>query len=244
MTTVGCYTEMCTYTGPASGAYPRSCTNTAGYLANAEIAYANATGSNVLQTTDSESYVDILVWDDTQWVSWMSDSNKAVRTLLYQDLNFGGTTDWAVDLQGTAGTITGQCKSLDQTDTGFPTCVPLNPNTGCIAGTAGNVSSEYEVLCEFSCQYDYCPEPFCTCTQNGTLLEQPTKTTGSFCPVSTLDSSYQPLCSFDCGLGYCPDAYCVTSSDEEICINDPYTGAIFVEELNSDSSCAELIGCK
>jgi chitinase len=29
----------------------------------------------------------------------MNDSNKAVRKLLYQDLTFLGTADWAVDLQ-------------------------------------------------------------------------------------------------------------------------------------------------
>lgn len=71
MTTPGCYTEMCTFTGDAynSGAYPGTCTSTAGYFANAEISYAHETGANTMYTFDSDSYSDILVFDSTQWVA-------------------------------------------------------------------------------------------------------------------------------------------------------------------------------
>lgn len=34
MSAAGCYHEMCTYTGPESGAFPGACTNTAGYIAD------------------------------------------------------------------------------------------------------------------------------------------------------------------------------------------------------------------
>jgi GH18 family chitinase len=37
MVDAGCTGPMCKYTGPDSGATPGKCTNTAGYLANAEI---------------------------------------------------------------------------------------------------------------------------------------------------------------------------------------------------------------
>lgn len=33
----------------------------------------------------------------------MDDSNKQARTRQYQNMNFGGTTDWAVDLSGDVG---------------------------------------------------------------------------------------------------------------------------------------------
>jgi hypothetical protein len=36
--------------------------------------------------------------DIRQWVAYMDDDNKAVRTALWKSLGFGGTTDWAVDL--------------------------------------------------------------------------------------------------------------------------------------------------
>ncbi|KAL4871172.1 hypothetical protein BDV12DRAFT_164330 [Aspergillus spectabilis] len=37
MTEEGCTGSNCAYTGPSSGAFAGACTNTAGYLANAEI---------------------------------------------------------------------------------------------------------------------------------------------------------------------------------------------------------------
>jgi hypothetical protein len=244
MSTPGCYTEMCTYT--ASGANPGPCTNTSGYLGNAEIAYAQTNGNNVQSIMDSSSYVDILVWDDTQWVSYMSDENKLVRSALYGVLNLGGTTDWAVDLQGDASTIESQCKSLEQSnEDGFPTCIPANTDTGCIAGTG---SGYYQDLCEFSCQYDYCPEPFCTCTANGTVKAQPTKTNVAVCPATSLDSSYKSLCTFDCSFGYCPDKYCVqVESDSGFiglvsCDNEPYTISLETKPVDLQATCVEI--CK
>ena len=113
MTTAGCSTDMCTYTGPSSGAYAGVCTGTPGYISNAEIdsilagngtilsgdgVILNVVG-NVTTYLDANSYSNIVVYDDTQWIGYMDDDNKAVRELLYQDLNFGGVTDWALDLQ-------------------------------------------------------------------------------------------------------------------------------------------------
>jgi chitinase len=99
MTTPGCYTEMCTYTGPASGAFPGPCTQTAGYLANGEIDdIIAANSSGMLQYLD-DSYSNILVYNETQWVSYMDDENKHSRALMYMGYNFGGVSDWAVDLQ-------------------------------------------------------------------------------------------------------------------------------------------------
>lgn len=105
MTTPGCYTEMCTYTGPSSGAIPGPCTTTAGYLGNGEIDAIIAQNSSGMLQYQDDSFSDILVYDGDQWVSYMNDDNKAMRTQLYQNLFFGGTVDWALDLQsnGTAG---------------------------------------------------------------------------------------------------------------------------------------------
>ncbi|KAL1969872.1 hypothetical protein VTN77DRAFT_7381 [Rasamsonia byssochlamydoides] len=93
MTTAGCYTELCTFTGPSSGAYPGPCTDTAGYLANAEINYINATLGSTISYIDLNSYSNILVYDDMQWVGYMDDNIKAVQTNLYEGLNFSGTTN-------------------------------------------------------------------------------------------------------------------------------------------------------
>ena len=41
---------------------------------------------------------DIIVYDDTEWVSWMKPLTYLVRGAVYQSRNFGGTSDWAIDL--------------------------------------------------------------------------------------------------------------------------------------------------
>jgi chitinase len=101
MTTPGCHTEMCTYTGPNSTATPGQCTETAGYIANAEInAIIASPARNPLQYSDPVSG-NILVYDTTQWVAWMNPSTYASRLSQIQGFNFGGTSDWAMDLDGT-----------------------------------------------------------------------------------------------------------------------------------------------
>ncbi|RHZ49309.1 hypothetical protein CDV55_101421 [Aspergillus turcosus] len=100
MTEAGCYTEMCTYTGPNSGAFPGPCTNTAGYLSNWEInqIISNSQWSGTADQYYSEVAGDILVYDSTQWVSWMKPSTYDSRSSWAQGLNFGGVCDWAMDL--------------------------------------------------------------------------------------------------------------------------------------------------
>jgi chitinase len=118
MTTPGCYTKICTYTGPDSGAIPGPCTDTAGYLGNGEINDIIAQNSSgLLQYTD-DSYSDIVVYDDDQWISYMTDENKEVRSLLYELLTFKGTVDWALDLQSNGTEGAGDTSSTNDTGSG------------------------------------------------------------------------------------------------------------------------------
>lgn len=105
MTKAGCTGPQCGFTGPASSAKKGRCTDTNGYISNAEIDEIIRSGSVggkraaagvQLFTDNTES--QILVYDDTQWVAYMDDSNKAARKAKWAGLNFAGTTDWAVDL--------------------------------------------------------------------------------------------------------------------------------------------------
>ncbi|KAK3331756.1 killer toxin alpha/beta [Cercophora scortea] len=87
----------CIFTGPASGALPGRCTKTAGYLANAEIDEIIATNKNAMRYSE-ESSVDpppTLLHIGSEGVAYLNAEQKYNRELL----NFGGTTDWAVDLQ-------------------------------------------------------------------------------------------------------------------------------------------------
>lgn len=90
---------MCTYAGPASGALPGPCTGTAGYISNAEINFILATNPSARQYYDSYSDSNIVIYNGDQYIAFMNDTTKYYRTVLYQGINFGGISDWAVDLQ-------------------------------------------------------------------------------------------------------------------------------------------------
>jgi chitinase len=58
---------------------------------------------NLKRWYDAESDSDITVYNDIQWVAWMNDSIIARRNEYYKNLNFGRTSDWAVDLDKNYG---------------------------------------------------------------------------------------------------------------------------------------------
>ncbi|EYB33358.1 hypothetical protein FG05_10561 [Fusarium graminearum] len=102
MASAGCYGPDCFYTGSKihSDAKEGKCTGQAGYIADAEIAEILKDKSRVVKHfVDSTSHSDILVYDNTEWVSYMSPSTKMARETVYKAFGMGGTTDWAVDLQ-------------------------------------------------------------------------------------------------------------------------------------------------
>ncbi|KAI1770463.1 putative glycosyl hydrolase, family 18 [Hypoxylon cercidicola] len=99
MAMAGCDSETCLFTGTnrVSNAFPGRCTGTGGYISNAEIDEIIQSGKVNRQWEKEGS--NMLVYNDTEWVAYMSDDMKASRTEFYDSYNFGGTTDWAVDLQ-------------------------------------------------------------------------------------------------------------------------------------------------
>jgi len=99
MTTPGCTSSQCTFTGSLSGATPGRCTGTAGYIADAEIKEIIAQDTGVTTWVDNASDTDIVVYNTTQWIAYMSVSRKEARTILYQNYHFGGVGDWAIDLE-------------------------------------------------------------------------------------------------------------------------------------------------
>jgi GH18 family chitinase len=95
----GCDSPQCTFTGSArqSNAAKGRCTDTSGYISNAEIDEIIELG-NVNKRWTAEGS-NIMVYNDTEWVAWMDDGMKTYREEFYDSYNFAGTTDWAVDLQ-------------------------------------------------------------------------------------------------------------------------------------------------
>lgn len=100
MTSKACTGPTCGFQGPKSGATPGRCTNTAGYLANAEILeILSLNDTGVKSWYDKASDSNIVQYKDNQWVAYMDDDTKEARTQYYKDMGFLGTVDWAVDLQ-------------------------------------------------------------------------------------------------------------------------------------------------
>ena len=96
----GCTGEMCRFlgSGTSSPAKKGRCTKTSGYISNAEIFEIGDAGGAVKSWKDKTD-TNYLVYDNTEWVAYMDDKTKGNRINKYQNLNFGGSSDWAVDLQ-------------------------------------------------------------------------------------------------------------------------------------------------
>ncbi|KAH7024682.1 uncharacterized protein B0I36DRAFT_376564 [Microdochium trichocladiopsis] len=105
MAKAGCDGPMCKYTGDRlnSEAAPGRCTNTSGYISNAEIENIRQTYGDVKSWHDARSNSDLMVYDKVEWVAYMSDTTKNTRREHWKGFGFAGTIDWAVDLQKFTG---------------------------------------------------------------------------------------------------------------------------------------------
>jgi GH18 family chitinase len=99
MTQAGCDGPNCKFTGTnrISNANRGRCTDTAGYISNAEISEIIKSGKVTRQWKTAGS--NMLVYNATEWVGYMDETTKKERAAVYAGYNFAGTTDWAVDLQ-------------------------------------------------------------------------------------------------------------------------------------------------
>ncbi|KAI0543297.1 glycoside hydrolase [Xylaria curta] len=100
MAEAGCSGPNCLFLGGPTDPQAKqgSCTKEPGYLANAEIQEIVDYYANVKSWYDEENDSDYVVYSDTEWVAYMSDTTKERRIGAYKDFNFAGTSDWAVDL--------------------------------------------------------------------------------------------------------------------------------------------------
>ncbi|QPH06483.1 hypothetical protein C2857_004988 [Epichloe festucae Fl1] len=101
MESPGCTGPDCRYLGTRqeSKAKKGRCTDTAGYIANAELREIIDENKYIKKWYDSETDTDYLVYDDVEWVAYMNEGTKMGRSVWYELSHFGGTSDWAVDLQ-------------------------------------------------------------------------------------------------------------------------------------------------
>lgn len=116
MSDPSCTGPMCTFTGTNidSTAGKGECTDTPGYISDAEInKMINDPAITTYSYFDTDSNSDILVYtssnagslttrdsvESSTWVAYLSAANKQSRVNSYRDMGFLGSIDWAVDLQ-------------------------------------------------------------------------------------------------------------------------------------------------
>ncbi|KAK9855849.1 hypothetical protein MYU51_001467 [Penicillium brevicompactum] len=103
MADADCDGPLCKFTGSrlSSNAEKADCTDTAGYISNAEINQLLKHNSSRVNKhyVDTHSNSNIMIYDDTNWVAYMSPEIRASRTKMYESLGMGGTVNWATDLE-------------------------------------------------------------------------------------------------------------------------------------------------
>ncbi|KAL8340475.1 hypothetical protein RB601_006532 [Gaeumannomyces tritici] len=88
---------------------PGRCTDTAGYISNAEIdeimmgASTSAGAQQVQVWHNGAPNSDMAVYNGDEWVAYMTPTTKGTRHQLWKDMMFAGTIDWATDLQAFNG---------------------------------------------------------------------------------------------------------------------------------------------
>ncbi|KAL6229345.1 hypothetical protein BDW75DRAFT_245821 [Aspergillus navahoensis] len=150
MTDSDCTGPMCTFTGPDSGATPGRCTNTAGYIANAEIDLLISDNNSTQVLFDSDTDSDIIIYDSVQWVAYMTNTTKSTRTEYYQSLNMAGTSEWAIDLESFG--------SSDANMTQWDPCTSTYATLDAIEANASNIP-------------DYCMNTYIVGVQQAILNE-------------------------------------------------------------------------
>ncbi|KAL2812789.1 hypothetical protein BDW59DRAFT_167716 [Aspergillus cavernicola] len=151
MTDADCTGPMCTFTGPDSGATPSRCTNTAGYIANAEIDLLISDNNSTQVLFDGDTDSDLIIYDSVQWVAYMTNTAKSTRTEYYQSLNMAGTSEWAIDLESFGS-------SDDDSMTEWDPCTSMYDTLDAIEANASNIP-------------DYCMNTYIVGVQHATLNE-------------------------------------------------------------------------
>ncbi|KAK4208461.1 hypothetical protein QBC37DRAFT_405251 [Rhypophila decipiens] len=209
-----CSGPMCEFTGSQtqSDANPGRCTDTGGYLAAAEIMEIIQKGDGAKTFHDSDSNSDIMLYQG-DYISYMTPSTKDTRRSDWEELKFAGSIDWALDLQTFGKDDMEVDPDRDENSTG----------EGYVYGD--DLTLDSGGLCDFSCNFGFCPESLCTCYEQGPLEPLPgARDAGDIVAWDEFNVDLNRLCKFACKYGYCP---------EKICFNRPVEPENDVETVDS-----------
>ncbi|KAF2742939.1 carbohydrate-binding module family 24 protein [Sporormia fimetaria CBS 119925] len=183
----GAFGPLDDFTGTrlVSDANPGRCTNAPGYLALAEInELVGKSGAMLFYDRDAQA--QILLYDG-DYVSYTTREQMDDRRDMWLDMSI----DWAVDLQG-----------FGIEDIKTPLDVPEPGETGCTSGE--DISLQTGDLCEYTCQYGYCPEEWCFCTETGKVPAPPSSHKEEYQSLNGIDVELSRMCNFACKRNYCP----------------------------------------
>ena len=142
---------------------------------------------------------------------------------MWQNYNFAGTIDWAVDLQAFSG------DDMEH--------IPDRPkfDKGCVSGEQDTINTAS--LCALACSFGFCPETLCTCTEHGDLIDLPkAQSNGNIEAWIPSDVDLSRLCKFACKYGYCPEDVCYPRVVDEVVDENNYPNAPSDEEWDSRPS--------
>lgn len=81
--------------------------------------------------------------------------------------------------------------------------------------TEGRGAGVYNLICQYTCQYGYCPLGACVCTRLGAQKRLPVSSGIKGYPLPGSSPSWEGLCDFACNLAYCPPDHCSANYNKD-----------------------------
>jgi hypothetical protein len=90
------------------------------------------------------------------------------------------------------------------------------PKATGVKGYPANGDANYAGLCDFACNYGYCPKTACSTTQRAAYIPTSSPFTPPACTSGEGEGKMAGLCSFACNFGFCPVDSCTCLSTEPL----------------------------
>ncbi|KAL2813996.1 hypothetical protein BJX63DRAFT_431632 [Aspergillus granulosus] len=156
MSEEGCTGPDCFFEGDRlnSPAAKGKCTDTGGYISNAEIDDILIMNDDVESWHDGASNSDIVAYNGTEWVAYMTTTTKETRRLHWLKNAFAGTIDWAVDLQAFTDDEFYNATTGEGGDDILPP-LPQSPNCGAEFGNLESIEAFIDLVKDERCMARY-----------------------------------------------------------------------------------------
>ncbi|KAF7931660.1 uncharacterized protein EAE98_004396 [Botrytis deweyae] len=175
---------------------PANTTSTSTLITTTSTSTSKSSTSSPITTTSTTSTPPIL----TTFSSSSTTSTTSITNSSTSIISSTTTTSPTSIIPTTTKTSSPTSSSSTSTSPSTP-----SPSTVC---TSGWGPGNYIGLCQFTCNFGYCPPGPCTCLSYGAQIPEPPITNQAGYPLPGEDDSYLGLCSYSCNHGYCPTTAC------------------------------------